>query len=187
MRNSLLSYAICKTCNVTVHVAQTDTDTPSCPRCHGQTSWLITPVADGASIDEEPTIAESRPSGSSTVEPDTVASEPATGPASQPRLGGLPSDGGPISRPTMPLNRGSDSQEASALMERVTGGGSGLFPRETPSRMDIPELSAPKKERALSPTRPTDPPLSRGPTPMMISILIIVAALTGIVLALLSP
>lgn len=82
----------------------------------------------------------------------------------------------------------SKNQSSAPTIDHVSDRGvSGILPRETPSRMSIPALNPPKKERELPATKPTESPNTGGPTPLMILVLVLVAAMTGVILALLTP
>ena len=177
-----MPYAICKACNVTVNVGDIDTP-PNCVRCHEPTTWLVAPISQGASIDDIQTAASGTDGG--VAGSHKARDDLEIGKISQNDIiAAPPFEDGPISRPTVPMDSGDNPAE---LVGRQTGGGGAIFPRQTPNRMSIPSLTPPKKEPELPLTRPTDTPRLKGPTPTMVLILVVVAALTGIVLALLSP
>ena len=178
-----MPYANCTDCNVTVNVTNVDV-APSCERCGAPMSWLVPPQQQAASLDDAPTLVRDTPSRSSRSNSNPLA--PIDQHPIAPILSAPSQEEGPNSRPTIPLDTSDDGHVGGLLGERVTGG-SGILPRETPSRMSIPSLSPPKKESVLPPTRPKSAPSNRAPTPLMILVLIVVAALTGVVLALLSP
>ena len=183
IKGTWVPYAICKDCNVTVNVSGLDAP-PKCARCGAATSWLVPPSDPAAALDDAPTLVRDPRSTPQKLDSQNTANlgrHPDAPSLSKP----LPDDG-PISRPTMPLNS-SDDVLAESSVDRHTGNGLGILPRQTPNRMSIPSLSPPKQERDLPATTPTNTPESSGPTPRMVMILVFVAALTGIVLALLSP
>ena len=181
-----MAYVVCTACNITTHTADGASETPACIRCTGPMEWLVPPQTTVSEVSDDSTLVN---------EPSSIAHASASrgnnsgssvGAALTQEVSGSVEDGGPISRPTLPVDRSSDSPPGSGLDGPNRFSEPGLLPRQTPTHLDIPDLSPPKKEPILPPTKPAEPRAAVGPTPVMIGVLVVVAAVTGVVLALLS-